>query len=362
MGLAKLTDEESRPLKIALLASILLLAVVFGIHLFIFVEVLLNFLRSSQEARRTQRVYTVVSFTIFVAFIVFTLARNLDVGSMLVDKLTFLEAVRKIGVNPAVWRTVVEQLAGGLIQIVGEGMMIQLFRCFIIWDHRRAVIVLPAILYVSTAVMGLSAVIMDHIQAMNTTGVVENPTANEMGLWLAYFVLSIGVNFLHTSLIAYPIIRMRYQMRKLDAETSFKVLPSHLEPYTRVLSIIIESAFPFTISGSLAVIISVNKSSAATLAAACAALPMSNVVWTSTASLAPHLIIYRVARGRSWTRNPATDWVILSQQLSSSHLGTKLERKNDFNFSVMVEPQSAHVSGRDMEWGRCRPISTASEP
>ena len=91
-----------------------------------------------------------------------------------------------------------------------------------------------------------------------TTSLRDNACGRTMGPWTAYFSCSMTLNILMTGLIAYPIIKIRHQMQRIGHVSSFSVQSS-----TSVLSILIESALPFTVFGSLSIILSGSSISSA---------------------------------------------------------------------------------------------------
>ena len=66
-----------------------------------------------------------------------------------------------------------------------------------------------------------------------------------MVLLPAYMLLSTLLNVVLTGMIAFPIIRMRRQLKKLSSTRPL------LQSYTHVLAILIESSLPFTIIGAI---------------------------------------------------------------------------------------------------------------
>ncbi|TFK21057.1 hypothetical protein FA15DRAFT_570740, partial [Coprinopsis marcescibilis] len=158
-----------------------------------------------------------------------------------------------------------------------------LYRCLIIWDYRKAVILPISTLYAASIPPepSIPSIVTWRYRAQQ--------------LWTAYFILSVILNCVTTGMIALPIIRMRRRFTKLD------VISPHQQSYTRVLAILIESSLPVTVMGTAVVI--------ATLLGgldpgSVYIVEFVNGFWIVTMSLAPQLIIYRVAMGESWTRNP----------------------------------------------------------
>ncbi|TFK21058.1 hypothetical protein FA15DRAFT_707580 [Coprinopsis marcescibilis] len=159
-------------------------------------------------------------------------------------------------------------------------------------------------------------------------------------LWAAYFILSVILNCVTTGMIALPIIRMRRRFRKLG------MITPHQQSYTRVLAILIESSLPFTLIGTAAIIVTILSTLDPSLTFAA---ELANGFWVVAMSLAPQLIIYRVAMGDSWTRNPTTDAGLVSQIVFAADLdggGTTRTECRESGLGHSAEASSHGGTGR----------------
>ncbi|TFK20478.1 hypothetical protein FA15DRAFT_659080 [Coprinopsis marcescibilis] len=310
-------------------ANIDIYMAVSGVQTIICVQVIAAHLKFSPEARNGRTGYVGISLVICLSFFSFAMAFSLDIGSTLLSFQTIEETV---------WNAVVEhlgrQISGRYIALrVGEGSTVgwgriaseQATSYFVrSLNSRRSVVSLFnhmglqkgrdfADIYsvcssdCREASEAPLTAILDISNRSRRSGLRVDTTRA-----LAFFYRDVAlpctaaVNgvFHPQRMIALPIIRMRRRFIKLD------VISPHQQSYTRVLAILIESSLPVTVMGTAVVI--------ATLLGgldpgSAYIVEFVKGFWIVTMSLAPQLIIYRVAMGESWTRNPTNDAVLVSQ-------------------------------------------------
>ncbi|TFK21203.1 hypothetical protein FA15DRAFT_658488 [Coprinopsis marcescibilis] len=271
------------------------------------IQIISAHLRLSPEARKGRNAYAVVSLMICLFFFTFAIGYSLEIGSTLLKFETF---------QAAVWNSILEDRANqtayylstrfgqGLVQLAGEGFL--LHRCFIIWDHRKAVVIPISTLYATL-------VVYECIPPEASPLSFAVWRARIMQLWMAYFTLSVILNCVTTGMIALPIIRMRRRFRKLG------VTSPHQQSHTHVLAILIESSLPVTVVGT-AVVINIITFVREGDPSTSYTVELLNGLWVVTMSLAPQMIIYRIATGDSWTQNPATDAALVSQIVLAADL------------------------------------------
>ncbi|TFK19057.1 hypothetical protein FA15DRAFT_223723 [Coprinopsis marcescibilis] len=188
----------------------------------------------------------------------------------------------------------------GAIQVIGDAVLV--WRCYIIWAHKRWVIVFPLIALFASLGLGVVATVADVMDAAG------NHTLPDRKLQAAYFLASVGASVISTGLIVSRLIRMKNELRRsLPEDTrAFSV-------YDRVVSILIESALPFTIFGVVSAITFALESPSGTDSHGTRNVPIevaTSVViplWCLSLGLAPMLIIHRVVMGTSWINDPATN-------------------------------------------------------
>ncbi|KAJ2921897.1 hypothetical protein H1R20_g15199, partial [Candolleomyces eurysporus] len=127
-------------------------------------------------------------------------------------------------------------------------------------------------------------------------------------------LLIVSTNIIVTTLITFRLLRAR--------RTLAKVLPSaDVRVYTGVIAILIESAAPLAISGILVVAINLGPASARSYSSGgiivCCAL--FNGLFFSFCALSPHMIIFRVTTGRSFTKFPSVRDGVVTNPIQFAH-------------------------------------------
>ncbi|KZV85721.1 hypothetical protein EXIGLDRAFT_699017 [Exidia glandulosa HHB12029] len=144
---------------------------------------------------------------------------------------------------------------------------------------------------VLAATVGVSCVL---IYTMTRPGVLlwETLSAN---LLTAYFSLSVAYNLGITLAIVGRLLVVRYRVEKAISSTA---------PFIAVSAMLIESAALYTVFGVLSIIATGIRSS-----------PLQNLVLPALSqvqSIAPMLIIMRVAQGRAWTADSSSSGTVSS--------------------------------------------------
>ncbi|RXW18368.1 hypothetical protein EST38_g7496 [Candolleomyces aberdarensis] len=155
-----------------------------------------------------------------------------------------------------------------------------------------------------------------HLLGFLIQATVSNPKINIDALSSASQLLTVATNIIVTTLITVHLIRTRRTLSKLlcpsiRADDPREVVLEYRNAgenrmYTKVISILIESAFPLSLFGVAAAIfqqIPVPRNQARAEA---------YLVWYhfidglfySFCALSPHMIIFRVTIGRSWLKSP----------------------------------------------------------
>ncbi|KAH6908813.1 hypothetical protein BKA70DRAFT_1278902 [Coprinopsis sp. MPI-PUGE-AT-0042] len=97
---------------------------------------------------------------------------------------------------------------------------------------------------------------------------------------------------------------MASKMRILFESGDAGCPPQNIIPYTRILTILIESALPFTLFGIVCAILSQILASKAQDLGALSAYQIVLPLWIISCGLAPMLIIFRVVARESWVSDP----------------------------------------------------------
>ncbi|EAU86373.1 hypothetical protein CC1G_05367 [Coprinopsis cinerea okayama7 len=275
-----------------------------GVQLFMVLYGLSVFLESPRESRRGRIPYIIISFAILILT---AIASSLD--AIRNTRINFFTMVRGIDDYTTVyftidreWERFVASFFTSLSVIIGDGLL--LYRCWIIWKDVWWAIVLPTILYLTvtglhiyqTSVRALTKLLNRADPAkFSATGGYVHPTV---------VALTIILNILITSMIAYRLIRAQ--------RTLSKVLPGrNMKVYSGAVGILIESAFPLTFFGigstitEMLALAYVERQPWWLRNMATAGSILNGFYYTFVA-LSPQMIIFRVTTGRSWMRHEET--------------------------------------------------------
>ncbi|KAG2009462.1 hypothetical protein CC2G_012396 [Coprinopsis cinerea AmutBmut pab1-1] len=200
------------------------------------------------------------------------------------------------------WERFVASFFTSLSVIIGDGLL--LYRCWIIWKDAWWAIVLPTLLYLTvtglhiyqTSVRALTKLLNRADPAkFSATGGYVHPTV---------VALTIILNILITSMIAYRLIRAQRTLSKVLPRRNMKV-------YSAAAGILIESAFPLTFSGFGSTItemlaLAYVERQPWWLRNMATAGSIPNGFYYTFVALSPQMIIFRVKTGRSWMRHEET--------------------------------------------------------
>ncbi|KAJ7140380.1 hypothetical protein C8R46DRAFT_1233825 [Mycena filopes] len=155
-----------------------------------------------------------------------------------------------------------------------------LYRFWIIWACNYYVLVVPALAFLSSMV--LSAILIAELsQPENTLW-----TTISVNLAIPYWSISISMTIILTALIAGRLLYMRYRTQKLGG------IATGPTPHFTLTAMLVESAAVYSVDGLIFLISYGINSPVQNLA-----LPLLG----QTQSIAPLLIILRMAQGRGWT-------------------------------------------------------------
>ncbi|KAJ6483681.1 hypothetical protein DFH09DRAFT_1211906 [Mycena vulgaris] len=99
------------------------------------------------------------------------------------------------------------------VTITGDFFLI--FRCFMVWNRKWAVVIVPILLWLGTVVTGYGAT---HALLLARRGGVF---FHGLNLWITtFFAMSLSLNIICTTAIAYRILRTRMDLHKYHAQNS----------------------------------------------------------------------------------------------------------------------------------------------
>ncbi|KAF9228296.1 hypothetical protein BS17DRAFT_799667 [Gyrodon lividus] len=182
------------------------------------------------------------------------------------------------------WYQTMGTASGILLQLLSDGLLI--YRCLVVWNDRR-VLILPCFLWMAALGIGIVQLYVDGAPNGNFfVGIAAR-------IGVAYTSTSIALNIVLTCLICGRIMHHGRQTRKYLG-------PGSTTTYYGVVSIIVESAIPYSLSG-IAFVVAYALTSDLTI--------FFLSIYVMFTCLSPQMLILRVASGRGWNRNTATQTV-----------------------------------------------------
>ncbi|EJD46575.1 hypothetical protein AURDEDRAFT_136854 [Auricularia subglabra TFB-10046 SS5] len=167
-----------------------------------------------------------------------------------------------------------------------------MYRFWIIFGRGYLILAFPALVFLATIALAIVLIVMLSRPGMTIWSAVN------VQLITAYWSISVAFNILLTIAIVSRLLLMRYKIGRTNKALA-------IGPYVSVSAMLIESAFLYSICG-LIFLVSFGVGS-----------PVQNLVLPTLAqveSIAPLLIIMRVAQGNAWSADTA-------QRVTGSTLG-----------------------------------------
>ncbi|KAJ2924158.1 hypothetical protein H1R20_g12937, partial [Candolleomyces eurysporus] len=197
------------------------------------------------------------------------------------------------------WKRLVIGALFGILVLLGEALLV--YRCYVICMDYWWVAILPAVTSLSAFVLFLLSIF------------VTTPNFKTAEISSASSLLTVSTNVVVTSLITFHLLRARRTLSKL--------LPSKdMRLYTGIVAILIESALPVTIFGIIQAALA-HTSNRSEVEVVC--LSVFDGLFSAFCALSPHMIIFRVTTGRSFTRFPSVKNSVLSNPLQFAHETTE---------------------------------------
>ncbi|KAH6869090.1 hypothetical protein BKA70DRAFT_1491410 [Coprinopsis sp. MPI-PUGE-AT-0042] len=199
-----------------------------------------------------------------------------------------------------------------LISLVGDAFLV--WRATVIWNHHRMLRWVPTLVYAAS--FGICVVSL-----MKKFGAIRNTPEGGMDRWenliqaqrtyhqwrITDFLTSVMVSLITTLMIYARLVFMERKMKHLSEQTG-GTFRSAL-PYRQLLTLLLESALPFTLVGVVSAICTgVIDSMNPTHRHAVRVLPMLMVLWINFLALGPQLIVFRIISGTTWTSAPTTHY------------------------------------------------------
>ncbi|KAJ2936323.1 hypothetical protein H1R20_g778, partial [Candolleomyces eurysporus] len=180
------------------------------------------------------------------------------------------------------WAQQISLTITGCVILIADALLI--YRCYMIYIEHWWVVILPALTSVGSVVLFF---VGNYVQGSH--GAASGPAAT---------ALTVTTNVIITTLISVRLLRAR--------RTFSKLLPSaDMHLYTGIVAILIESALPLTLFGILAAVMQqLGDSAVGASVGFLVCEPLFSGLFYSFCALSPHMIIFRVTTGRSFTKFP----------------------------------------------------------
>ncbi|KAF9527837.1 hypothetical protein CPB83DRAFT_767901 [Crepidotus variabilis] len=261
------------------LAGVFIAAVAFGVHLTLFI-LCFKALAQGQRTRSNR-------FFLFYICLMFLLG---NIGNGLNIKLTQMSFIdhRDWPGGPSAYlvqTTNVLGIACNITYIISSWLQdgLLLYRFYVFWHGFPYLLAIPIPMFMTSTI--LSIFLMVRI----TQPGITLWTKISINIATPYWAISIALNVLITAFISARLLYMRHTLRKL--------LSVNGKEYLSITAMLVESAALYSING---LVFLIGYSNGSTLHLALATLGQSQ-------SIAPLLIILRVAEGRAWSNETARD-------------------------------------------------------
>lgn len=167
------------------------------------------------------------------------------------------------------------------------------YRCYVIFDYRLCIFILPITCTLSALALAMAAALLAFSPEWPALHLVLKMDA----LNAAAITLDTAVNIMITIMISIKILSV-YQIRSTGKSTGLTLTLARKS--TNVVAILVESAAPSAVLGTLASIgLFMDASSKASTFGFSTEVMLAT--WSMSIALLPQLIIYRVANGSAWT-------------------------------------------------------------
>lgn len=239
------------------------------------VQGLFLFYEAPSRYKKSRKAYTILSCVILALSLLGTVVDLVRIEGILVGTRGPPGMALLSMTQGSSWITILGAVCISFGNFLGDALL--LYRCYVLWDTRRWVLIIPSLLFIGFTGTGIAFLVYTS---------PELPS--NIGLASSWYLLSALLNLSVTGLIVGRLIASR---RRVVGSVP------HADPkmYSGTISILIESALPFCVVSVITAIFSLP----------CLDLPATanyfTTLWVALSSFCPQLIIYRVACGRSFT-------------------------------------------------------------
>ncbi|EAU82939.2 hypothetical protein CC1G_09201 [Coprinopsis cinerea okayama7 len=266
-----------------------------GLQLFMVLYGLTIFLDTPASLRKGRARYIVLSFIILVLSALAVIFDLFVQFETLYYSGPGIEHARAMSRNFGHWAVFAKFAVTYAGIALADGIL--LWRCYIILGNLWWIICLPGLMYLTVIALAITIVVRD---ITGTTLSSSAETAKTIWIEVGFLTLTVAVNLISTSIIAFRLIRAHRAFSASLPGRSMKV-------YRVAVRVLVESALPLTFFGVLYLAFVGRR-----MALPSGITPTPGVLHTTVAvhvfgavhimfsALSPQLIIFRVTTGRSF--------------------------------------------------------------
>jgi len=188
-----------------------------------------------------------------------------------------------------------------IIEALGDGLL--LFRCYMVWDRSKVIMILPLLAYISAVVCGILTVV----------------SAAALNFVLPYFGLTMGLNMFLSLMICGKLLWARRSIVSALGK-------EHARLYTSVASMVIESASINAIVSCICI---------GMLPSSASGLDIALGTQVNVMVICPMLILIRVARGRAYS----------TEAISTTHASTHIGFRHGSSHQMHPRPPKFSATG-----------------
>ncbi|OCH85062.1 hypothetical protein OBBRIDRAFT_839241 [Obba rivulosa] len=184
-----------------------------------------------------------------------------------------------IATEQSVWYETLGTTSAIALICLGDALLI--YRCFILWASNFIIVVIPVLVYLGDLALGILVLVSSGTPG----GKFFSGKAVDFGT--PFYCMAISLNIILTILICGRLLYVSRWVREIlghDASTL----------YSSVMSIMIESALPYSICGIMFIIPYVRGSDTSIAFAQ---------MWGKFTCISPQLIVFRVVTRKAWSRD-----------------------------------------------------------
>jgi hypothetical protein len=259
--------------------------ILYGLNLFMCGQSV-YFLMNSQGTNYRQRMFYVGFGLALTVLITIAVGANAMYGQMMYVEHRDVPGgpVAFFATHSTDWYNTLGSAADITANFLGDALLV--YRCYIIWDSKWWVALVPALMFCTSTALAIMTVVSS---ALPNASIFTGPAK---GFGVPWVALTVSLNVLVTLIISSRLLIARHKVRAA-------LTPGISDVYTGVVAVLVESAAPFTILG-IGFLIAFAKELDVEIAFA--------FIWGTLCAVSPQLIIMRVSMGKAWSKSTVSQF------------------------------------------------------